>query len=356
MSEAVKLLEVLLYLLRFVLHLCVLWGLWLLVHPLIDRHLRQMGQKIDYRINHRLSAFGKRFSIMRKRLWVYRHLDNLLYFVNSKYEPGISVMRFLMRTAIVFLAVFLSGLMTLSELPGRLSFNNPFLEGISFSDGIPMRGAWKFPLFVAVISATIPYFRMRYSYAQRKVRGSYDLLDVVKISTKFTHLSVDGILDKTSDYLAESNVLKAPLKLLGAAFANYSHERELNEEAGRFSGAIGTTFAVEFISDLLYAEKEGTRYLKSSLMMLNRSMEQQRETILAVKANSRDAISLGLYGNLVVLFSSVGTFIYMLKPAVYMQLQFETPVGLSFLMVIVTGLFISFVISTILARPKLDYH
>ncbi|MNV81339.1 hypothetical protein D3C71_1750000 [compost metagenome] len=146
------------------------------------------------------------------------------------------------------------------------------------------------------------------------------------------------------------------MKLLGAAFSNYSNEKELVEEAGRFSNAIGTTFALEFISDLLYAEKEGTRYLKSSLMLLNRSMEQQRETILTVKAGSRDAISLGLYGNLLVLVSTVGTFMYMLKPDIYFQLQFETTVGLSFLMVIVSGLFISFVISTILARPKLDYH
>lgn len=91
-------------------------------------------------------------------------------------------------------------------------------------------------------------------------------------------------------------------------------------------------------------------------MLLNRSMEQQRETILTVKAGSRDAISLGLYGNLLVLVSTVGTFMYMLKPDIYFQLQFETTVGLSFLMVIVSGLFISFVISTILARPKLDYH
>jgi hypothetical protein len=113
---------------------------------------------------------------------------------------------------------------------------------------------------------------------------------------------------------------------------------------------------VEFVSDLLYCEKEGTRYLKGSLMTLNRSMEQQRETILTVKASSRDAISLGMYGNLVVLVSSVGTFMYMLKPDVYFKLQFETRVGLTFMMVIITGMFISFLISTILARPKLDYH
>ncbi|MRN51805.1 hypothetical protein [Paenibacillus monticola] len=344
------------YILRFVFHLLVAWGLWLMVKPLVERHLRQLGQKMEHRLQRGRSIFGKKVNKFKRRLWIYRHLDNLLYFVHRKYEPGISVLRFVMRMGFLFVAVFLSGLLTLSELPGHLNFNNPFMEGISFDNSRPMQGTWRFPLFVAVISASIPYFKMRYTYAQRKVRGSYDLLDVVKISTKFTHLSVDAVLNKTADFLTDGNVLKTPLKLLGAAFGNYCHEKELNEEAGRFSRAIGTTFAVEFVSDLLYAEKEGTRYLKSSLMMLNRSMEQQRETILTVKANSRDAISLGLYGNLVVLFASVGTFIYMLKPDVYIQLQFQTSVGLIFLMIIITGLFISFVISTILARPKLDYH
>lgn len=348
--------DFILYILRFVVHLWIVYGIWLLIKPLVERHLRHLSQKVDYQIKYRMNLVGKKVSRVRKRLWLYRHLDNLLYFAHPKYEPGISVMRFVTRTAIVFFAVFFSGLLTLSELPGRLSFNNPFLEGITFNEGRPVQGAWRFPLFIAVISASIPYFRMRYRFAQRKVHGSYDLLDVVKICTKFTHLSVDSILDRTADYLTDKNVLKGPLKLLGATFANYSSEKELVEEAGRFSNAIGTTFALEFVSDLLYAEKEGSRYLKSSLMLLNRSMEQQRETILIVKAGSRDAISLGLYGNLVVLVSTIGTFMYMLKPDVYFQLQFETTVGLSFLMVIISGLFISFVISTILARPKLDYH
>ena len=348
--------DLLLYIFRFILHLLIVWGMWLLIKPLIERHLWQVSQKVDFRIKYKMSIFGKRVSSVKKRLWLYRHLDNSLYFVHQNYEPGVSVMRFVGRTVIVFIAVFLSGLLTISELPGRLSFNNPFLDGITFNEGQSIQEAWRFPFFMAVISAMIPYFRMRYIYAQRKVHGSYDLLDVVKISTKFTHLSVDSILDRTADFLTDKNVLKGPLKLLGAAFSNYSNENELAQEAGRFSGAIGTTFALEFISDLLYAEKEGTRYLKSSLMLLNRSMEQQRDTILTVKAGSRDAISLGLYGNLLVLVSTVGTFMYMLKPDVYFQLQFETTVGLSFLMVIISGLFISFVISTILARPKLDYH
>jgi len=352
----VNLLEFLFYMLRFALHLLIVRGLWLLVKPLVERNLRHYGQKVDLRFKLGMRVFGKKVNKNHKGLWAYRHLDNLLYFSHRKYEPGISVIRFLLRTGILGAAVFLSGLLTISELPGHLTFHNPFLEGMNLNEGASTGGAWRFPLFVALIAAMLPYFRMRYIYAQRKVRGSYDLLDVVKISTKFTHLPVDALLLKTADFLTVDNVLKTPLKLLGAAFANYSHEGELYEEAGRFSRTIGTTFAVEFVSDLLYSEKEGTLYLKNSLMMLNRSMEQQRETILTVKAGSRDAISLGLYGNLVVLVSSIGTFIYMLKPDVYIRLQFQTSVGLTFMAVILSGLFVSFIISTVLAKPKLDYH
>lgn len=348
--------ELFTYVVQFALHLLIAVGLWLMVKPLVERHLRQLGQKMDYRMGLRISLFGKRVNATQKRMWLYRHLDNLLYFVKRKYEPGNSVLRYVLLTGFLFIGVFLSGLLTLQELPGQLTFKNPFLEGISINDRIPVQGAWKLPLFVALISASIPYLRLRYMYAQRKVRGSYDLLDVIKIATKFTYLSVDAILSRTADFLTEDNVLKTPLKLLGIAFSNYSNERELVEEAGRFTEAIGTTFAVEFVSDLLYCEKEGTRYLKNSLMTLNRTMEQQRDTILTVKAGSRDAISLGLYGNLVVLVSSVGTFIYMLKPDVYFKLQFQTTIGLTFLMIIIAGLFVSFMISTILARPKLDYH
>ncbi|WP_379132502.1 hypothetical protein [Paenibacillus sp. sgz500958] len=348
--------ELMLYITRFALHLLIIGGLWMLVQPLIERGLRHFGQKLDFRFNRGMRVFGNKVSNVNNGSWLYRHLDNLLYFVHRKYEPGISVMQFTLRTLILFAAIFLSGMLTLRELPGHLAFHNPFLEGVNLNESSASAQSWHFPLFVAIVSATIPYFRMRYVYAQRKVKGSYDLLDVIKISAKFTHLPVDELLLKTADFLATDNVLKIPLRLLGAAFGNYSNEQELQREAGRFSRAIGTTFSVEFVSDLLYSEKEGTLYLKNSLLMLNRSMEQQRETILTVKAVSRDAISLGLYGNLVVLISSVGTFIYMLKPDVYFKLQFQTSIGLSFLAVILSGLFVSFVISTILARPKLDYH
>lgn len=58
--------DLLLYILRFVLHLLIVWGIWLLIKPLIERHLRQVGQKVDFRIKHKMSIFGKRVSSVKK--------------------------------------------------------------------------------------------------------------------------------------------------------------------------------------------------------------------------------------------------------------------------------------------------
>lgn len=160
--------ELLFYIIQFVLHLLVAGGLWLLVKPLIERHLWQWGQKLDLR----MSLFGHKVSSAKRKMWLYRHLDDLLYFAHKRYEPGISVLRFVARSGMLFLGVFLSSLLTLKELPGQMSFSNPFLEGMVLNDGAPVANAWRLPLFLAVLSACIPYLRMRYTYAQRKVRGA----------------------------------------------------------------------------------------------------------------------------------------------------------------------------------------
>lgn len=344
------------YLMRFALHLLIVWGICLLVKPLMEQGVRHFAAQVNGHFIRRKKVLRLKAGGIPRYVPFYSHLDNLLYIARRNYEPGTTVLRFMVQSGLLAAAVFLSGLLTLRELPGHLAFHNPFLEGVSFDSGRPLRDGWRLPLFLAVLAGMLPYLRLRYAYAHKKVKGSYHLLDAVKIAAKFTHLPVDSLLGRTADYLDEDNVLVTPLKILSASFGNYSSEHELAAETQRFAKAVGTTFAVEFVSDLLYCEKEGGSYLKNSLMMLNRSMEQQRETILVVKANSRDAISLGLYGNLVVLFFSIGTFIYMLKPGVYFRLQFETRAGLAFLMVIVSGLFLSFVIGSVLAKPKLDYH
>ncbi|MNM44546.1 hypothetical protein D3C81_554460 [compost metagenome] len=350
--------EGLMGLLRFALHLLAALGIWMLVRQLAGQGIREAVDRFHYRLSLKKSASRNRYGRNGRQMRVpfYNHLDRLLYMAKRNYDPGTAVYGFLTQSAVLTLAVFICGALTFHELPGHLVFRNPFMEGVTFDENGPDGEWWKMPLFLAALAGSVPYLRLRYVSAHNKVSGSYHLLDVVKIAAKFTHLPVDALLSNTADALEADNVLASPLRVLSSAFAGYSTEMELLDETRRFSAAVGTTFAVEFVSDLLYSEKEGGFYLKNSLLTLTRSMERQREAILAVKANSRDAISLGLYGNLIVLFFSLGTFIYMLKPAVYFHLQFETKPGLAFMMVILAGLFLSFVIGSALSRPKLDYH
>ncbi|KAA9004931.1 hypothetical protein F4V43_09935 [Paenibacillus spiritus] len=339
---------------RFTLHLVAACGLWLLVQPLIVPVI----EGLDFRTEglRRERDGGERWAEIQRKYRFCRHLDNLLYLASPLYAPGTAVVRFLAGTVLLGLTVFLSSWVTLRELPGYLGYHNALLSGTLHASPRTGTGSWRLALFLTVLATLLPYLRLRYRYAGIRVKASYDLLEVVKLAAKYTHLPVDALLEQTAASLAGDNVLRHPLQRLAASFAGYSTEHELREETIRFASSISTTFAAAFVSDLRYAEREGTGYLKNALLPLTRSMEEQRETILAVKANARDAISLGLYGNLIVLFSSVGTFMYMLRPGVYFRLQFQTRSGLIFFMVIAAGLFLSFAVSTVLAKPKLDYH
>jgi len=219
-----------------------------------------------------------------------------------------------------------------------------------------IKSFWKLPMLLAILAGSIPYIVMRYKYAKRQTKGSYDLLDVVKIFAKYTYLSVDAALYATSDYLMDNNVLKRPLRILADEFSNYSTETMLQDEAQRFASNVSTTFARIFVSDLLDAEKEGNVNLNLSLLELNDSMEQQRETILTVKASNSDAIKLGLYGNFLVFVLSIGTFMLLLKPGLYFKLQFQTSIGVTFFMIIVISFVIALLFSILLSKPKLDYQ
>ncbi|WP_150274229.1 hypothetical protein [Paenibacillus tepidiphilus] len=341
---------------RIILHLFMLLGLWIIIETLFQGDLKATGSNMNYRITAKLRNAGNSSNRAQKRMWIYRHLDNLLYLSSKKYEPGVSVFRFLFSMLFVFVGVMLTGYATFNEMPKQHSINGSLIvRDLQVDSSLP-KSAWVFIVFVALVASFLPYFRLRYRYSFRRVKASYDLLEIVKIIPKFTHLSVDNCLYKTAEYIDEKNVLKQPLKMLSAAFAGYSNDNELRQEAQRFSKIVGTTFAIEFISNVLYAEREGTHHLKYSFMILHQSMEQQKETILTMRARNSDAVKLGSYGNVITILVCIPTFIGALGWNIYYKLQFQTTTGLIFMMFILATLILSFLLSALLSQPKLDYQ
>jgi hypothetical protein len=344
------------YLIRFLLHAIIFVAIWLMIQPVLNGYFMRLGKQFDYRLRLKVKMLGNRITKLRKSFWLYKHIDSMLYLANDKYEPGISVMRFFILTGFLFLSMFIIGMLTIADIPNQISFSNPFQQGVSVSKTESGGLIWQYPFLLAILITSIPYARLRYIYSKRTVQSSYDLLEVIKIYSKFSHLSMESALMKTSQTTNIENVLRGPLKILSTIFTSYGNLAELQREIHRFTNTIGTTFALQFGSDLMYAQTQGDRSLKGNLLSLTISMEQQRETILTVKSKSRDAISMGVYGNLIVIALCIGSVTAFLKPAVYIQLQFQTKTGLTFLSVIIVSLFISFMISVVLSRPKLDYH
>lgn len=346
------------FLVRVLFHMLIVYGMWLMITPILDNYYLALNKRIDYRRTAKSKLVGKRREkTSRKHSFLLnRHLDNMLYLTKNNYQPDASVRRFYLSTCFVFISVLLIVLMTIRELPVQLSDGDSLLLEDTAVGILPIQSMWRFSLLLSFIAGLLPYLRLRYSYSQRRNKGSYDLLEVVKIYAKFGYLNVSAALTNTADSVSNDNVLKRPLLIMAEVFAGYANVEELNQGAMRFSSTINTTFGNIFVSNLIYAERESNRQLPSALLELTQMMEQQRGTILEVKSNNRDAIQLGLFGNLLVLVMSVGTFIYLLTPKIYLKLQFQTTTGLTFFAIIISSLFISFLISTILAKPKLDYH
>lgn len=343
------------FLIAFLLHVLYACGVLLLIRPLLEQFIRKTFKEIDYKRKLKMQLFADRMEQMKSGLRFVRHLDQLLYLAKTDYETGKSVIRYIFWMIVLPVSVFIVSFLLVDRLPNHLEFNNPFLTGIELKrvgDGI----LWPFPFFSALLTLIFMYYRLRIRYERRSVESSYDLMEVVKMMAKFSHLSTDVALDQTANLLSKNNVLKRPVRTLSLLFSSYNNEKELHNGVQIFSKIIGTTFAISLCSDMLYMEREGAGFWQDSLLTLSSKMEQQRDIINQVKNNSKDAISLGMYGNILVFIMCVGTLVGFLGLNVYIRLQFQTKIGLSFLILIMAGLFLSFILSQFLSRPKLDYQ
>jgi hypothetical protein len=330
--------------LKWILYTITFIGLCGLVAPAFQPYRRRTQQRITVVAN-----LGKQKTASYS--W-FKHLDRMLYLANPRYEAQTSVYRFLAYCLLLGAATFWSVYFFTSELPFRLTTSNPFLEDSNQIRNV--RLGLGFALFVSLLAACFPYAGLRVRYLKRKVQGGYDLLDVVKTLSRFSHLSLDSALSRTADTLSDGNALKKPLKLLVFTVSGYTFESELRHEADRFVQAIGTTFAVAFISNILLVHRSGGN-LRETLLQLTEEMEQQMVSVLSARKDVSDAISMGSWGNLLIVLSMCGGMAFVLGWPVYTRLQFQTVSGVVFFTTILVTTIASFAVSLFLSRPRLDY-
>jgi hypothetical protein len=330
--------------LKWVLYLLALGGLWGLISPLLRPQLRRTRERVRL-----LTKLGKeRLTSSR----MFHHLDQMLYLVQKKYEPGVSVYRFFSFSGFWFAATFFTAFFFTSQLPMTLATSNPFLPSSERVGDV--RLGMTFSVFVAIIAAFIPYLALQIRYLTRKVKAGYDLLAVVKTMPRFTHLALDTALQKTAEVLPEGNVLKKPLKLFVFTLSGHTFPEELRREGERLIQIIDTTFGVVFVTNILYAYRTGG-HVEDFLFRLQESMEDQLIAVQNAKKDVGDAIAMGAYGNVVAVIGVAFGLGYMLGWSIYLRLQFQTVVGVQmFGMVLVTTL-ASLIVSLLLSRPKLDY-
>lgn len=330
---------------RILFQVSYLYGLFWMIMLLAENRLQNSAERFRHRYRNRIEQISS-----YRNIWIIRHLDKMLYLTSKNYQPGVSGVRFLLRSIYLFFAVFIV-LLIIEDVP-KLTYANPFVQQELQTSDI----SWTTAFIVALIFGTIPYIILRFRYSQNVVNASYDLSEVVKIMSRYSHLPISSALRQTADDLPAGNVLRRPVSILANAFSSYGSHAELQAEALRFSNAIGTTFATQFVMDLLFFEKEGTHdHLKHSLLYLNDSLETQRQAILRAKDENRDAIALGLWVNALVILITSGFVIQFLTLRVFLKLLLQTEIGLYLSLFIVFSFIVAFFIGRILSRPKLDY-
>ncbi len=313
-----------------------------MLYPALTPYIRKTKQRIRM-----LNKLGK----LKKRNTSFTHLETMLYLVAKNYEPVASVYRFFILTLLLFVGSFFTIFFFTSELTLTLTTSNPFGNMETMGNVNLGKG---FSLFISSLVATTPYLFLRVRYISRKVKAGYDLLELLKVMSRHSHLAVDTALSRTADELPISNVLKRPLKLLSFSFTSYMYEEELGREAERFVRVIGSTFAVSFAADIIHEYKTGGG-MGRSLETLIASMESQLFNILEGKSEMSDAIHLGTWINMISIIVICGGTAMSIGWSNYARLQFQTVQGVVFLGLIFISTMASFVIGLFLNKPRLDY-
>jgi hypothetical protein len=288
----------------------------------------------------------------KKHSWFYRHLDNLLFVAEKDYESGSSFIRFIVRSALIGFAAFITTALTVGNIPKTIS-NDPFAPGVA--DTAIESFQWQIPILFGILALVIPYLISWIQYMSNQIKSSYDLLEAINLMGKYASSAVDRALGQTAAALPDKNTVKRSLYNLAQTFSAYANETEIQEDAERFSRFVGTTFAIQFTNDLIYAEREGIHYLKTTLRDLAKAMEHQRETILETQSNNSDAVQMAVWINAFVFITCSGSLMYMLGPRIYLELQLDTRIGLILLLFIIVTTIVSLIFSVVLSKPKLDY-
>ena len=298
------------------------------------------------------------FDLFNKDSKFRNHINKMNYMVSKNYDKDRDYYKFVAKTVSVFVVVSVSLLLTVKQMPTDFVVGDPFSNMTDSENQTTTEANVNpvFPILAALVLSSVPYLRLRYKYGVARVASSYELLEVVRLMAAETHLSVSAALVYVNSQIKDSSYIKKPLKNLSQVFVSYADEKELASGCKEFSDAIGTVFAVTFVSLLLYAEKEGRDGLEESLFSLADEMERQRMAILDAKTSNKDAINLGHYGNLFVYVITSLSMVAFLGPSVFFNLQFKTDFGLTGFTISFLLIAVSYVISKLLDRLRLDYY
>lgn len=313
--------------------------------------------RLRFEVRDKTRTLRRMFGVFRKGSPFREHIDKLHYMVGRESNLDVDFIRFVFASVLAFVGTLTATILALGAggpiSGGVLHLGQTHVFNLSLPDE---RIGIMLPLAASLIAACLPYVRLRYRYALARVKSSYELLEVVRLLSGESHLAVGVAVSRVASMIGPESSIKRPLKMFSETLLNYVDDDELIRAGKAFSAAVGTAFAVMFVSVVLHCVREGRENWEASLLTLSSEMEAQRMAILDTRSASRDAINLGTYGNILVYLVIAGTMAYFMRPSVFFTMQFQTKVGLTGFVITFALILASYIWGKLLARLRLDYY
>lgn len=360
-TEFKEVISMITWLVTIMSHIFVVLGIWKTIEPLMEPVVREIHKSASSKRRGN-KANRKKKSVNWVQLNLLEHLDQYLLIVDKRYEPGVSLYRFIGLTITLFISLLLLLNITFANIPNKFESNELF--GIEIKkdktvDTEEEKGfyRWEIPTTAATIISLIPYILLRLRAVKRKREASYELKELLNnllYALEQSQGKLEVALSNAAASMPNDYVLKIPTYSLADKLSNYDSEDEMIQACNSFSKLIGTSFAREFSKELSHSKKTGYDIRKPISSIITK-MEMQERTINNTQSSARDAILSGTIIPLIVFVITVVPMAFALRPSNYFRLQFLTKTGLLFLILFIISWILSFILSRALSRPPLDY-
>jgi len=238
-------------------------------------------------------------------------------------------------------------------------FLSIFLFSVSFTIFTGLFGVSIFFFLISSLFGFLPYIYLRFRLKSLQLEGSYEaenLLSELTNMYKISDFNMASAIDKTIEAIKNSPLSKKALFILSLKIKEYRSREELQSAIDFFVSMFGTEWATLLGMSIFESIASGTN-VSVSLDEILSNLKQIKSSIEKDKRANYEAFTMVKFAVPIVYILSVFTCVkyFGFTLGKFFYYQFNTGLGIKFIIAIVFLSVISFWAMRILSKPKFDF-